>query len=205
MNLQTLALFPTAVVQGNLGRDITTKEMSVIDYHSERTVFNEGNLTSKEYYVLDKHEELKEIRQYIQNCINYYVETILSPSTNINFYITQSWLNYTGEGEWHHKHTHPNSILSGVFYFKADSFVDKINFFSGQQHKFIDFNVKKWNIYNSSSWWVETAAGDILIFPSDLCHSVDPKLGKPVRVSLAFNTFAKGTFGTEETLRALYL
>ena len=205
MNLQTLSLFPTAVMKGNIGRSLTKEELSIIDYHSDKTILNFGNVTSEEHYILNKHPELKDLKQYIEECINHYVHNIISPSNDVTFYITQSWLNYTKKGEFHHKHTHPNSIVSGVFYFHADQFFDKIKFFSAIEYKQIDFDVKNYNLYNSPSWWIETGTGDLVLFPSNLTHTVDPTLGDDTRISLAFNTFAKGSFGSEQNLSSLYL
>ena len=205
MNLQTLSLFPIPLMKGNIGRPFTKEEMDIIDYHSDKTILNFGNVTSQEHYVLDKHPELKNLKTYIEECINHYVDNIISPASDVTFYITQSWLNYTKKGEFHHKHTHPNSILSGVFYLQADPFFDRIKFFNAVEHKQIDFDIKNFNIFNSPSWWFETGTGDIILFPSDLTHTVDPTVGESTRISLAFNTFAKGAFGSEQTLRALYL
>ena len=89
--------------------------------------------------------------------------------------------------------------------FIIDNFIDKIKFFAPIEHKQIDFDIKNFNIFNSPSWWFETGTGDIILFPSDLTHTVDPTVGDETRISLAFNTFAKGAFGSEQTLRALYL
>ncbi len=49
---------------------------------------------------------------------------------NITPYITQSWLNYTETNQYHHKHQHPNSLVSGVFYINCDDKFDKIKFFN---------------------------------------------------------------------------
>jgi hypothetical protein len=43
--------------------------------------------------------------------------------------LTQSWLNYTKPGQFHHKHAHPNSFISGVLYMKAARQRDKIYFY----------------------------------------------------------------------------
>ena len=40
--------------------------------------------------------------------------------SSIHLKITQSWINFTKKGEYHHPHAHPNSLISGVFYVEAD-------------------------------------------------------------------------------------
>jgi hypothetical protein len=42
-------------------------------------------------------------------------------------YITQSWLNYTETNQYHHKHEHPNSLVSGVFYVNDMKNLIKLN------------------------------------------------------------------------------
>jgi uncharacterized protein (TIGR02466 family) len=118
--------------------------------------------------------------------------------------MTQSWLNFTKPGEFHHKHAHPNSLISGVYYFNADKENDKIYFYDDEYQR-IKIQPKDWNYHNSKSWWYPVGTGDLVIFPSELTHMVDVTTSKETRISLAFNVFAKGVFGQEEHLTALYL
>ena len=39
---------------------------------------------------------LKNLKKEINSFIKEYVDEILKPSSDLKFYITQSWLNYTG-------------------------------------------------------------------------------------------------------------
>jgi len=43
------------------------------------------------------------------------------------------------------------------------------------------------------------------MFPSPTTHQVDVKKGKNTRISLAFNTFYKGTIGSNSSLTELIL
>ena len=52
----------------------------------------------------------------------------LGASDRTSFYITQSWLNYTNEKQVHYPHSHPNSIISGVYYINANPKFDYIRF-----------------------------------------------------------------------------
>ena len=51
------------------------------------------------------------------------------------------------------------------------------------------------NIWNSSNWELPTKAGDLILFPSYLTHSVPKNESNEKRISLAFNYFLEGTLG----------
>jgi uncharacterized protein (TIGR02466 family) len=147
---------------------------------------------------------LPEIKTFIELGIKSYVDNILIPKHPLNFYITQSWLNYTSKGQFHHKHNHPNSILSGVFYFSADASRDKIILYN-EKYKQITIPTKQFNLYNSETWWFAVKTGSLVIFPSHLTHMVEQIVSDDTRVSLAFNVFANGYFGDEDSLTALHI
>lgn len=196
--MQIVNLFPTAVGVFNLDRELTEEEKAVLlnQEHSP----NMGNTTSKERFLL-RNAALKNLQTFIQESINNYFETIFAPSKEANLYITQSWVNYSSKGQWHHSHEHPNSIISGVFYVQATD-KDKI-FFERNQYEQIQFPTEKYNTYNSRTWWIEAFQNRLVIFPSSLRHSVAAVETETTRVSLSFNTFAKGMIGAEENLTLL--
>ena len=121
---------------------------------------------------------------------------------DIKPYITQSWLNYTETNQYHHKHEHPNSLVSGVFYINADEDNDKIRFFSNK-YEVIRPEINEFNLFNSTTWWFPVKTNDIVLFPSSLTHCVDIKKGTNTRISLAFNVFIKGKIGKEKLLTEL--
>jgi hypothetical protein len=123
--MEIISLFPTAVAKFSIGRALTDTESTTS--MSMQTKANEGNKTSINYDVLSMPEFIS-IKQFIDQNIKKYFDQVISPVDNITPYITQSWLNYTSTGEYHHKHCHTNSILSGVFYINADQEHDKIYF-----------------------------------------------------------------------------
>ena len=133
-----------------------------------------------------------------------YFKTVHEPKDDVSLYITQSWANYTDPGQYHHKHAHPNSFISGVFYPQADRSVDKIYFYKSGYER-IKVAPQNWNHWNSESWWFEVGAGDLILFPSNLEHMVETKVGNETRVSIAFNTFLKGHIGVDESLTGLQL
>lgn len=205
-NIKIDGLFPIPVLSANIGREWTEAENFLFNYHKDFTHNNEGNTTSNDRYVL-KAKEAKGILDYISSNIQHYVDNVICPKNPVEFYITQSWLNYTKPQQFHHTHAHPNSYLSGVLYIDADEENDKIKFHTwrGYQQIKLDPDQDKFNPFNSDTWWFSVKSGDLKIFPSYLTHNVDQKNGDNVRTSLAFNVFVKGYIGAEESLTALHL
>ncbi len=68
-----------------------------------------------------------------------------------------------------------------------------------------EVNSDKYNFYNSSSWWFPVEIGQLIMFPSSTTHQVDNKKGSNTRISLAFNTFYKGSLGVNRELTELKL
>jgi uncharacterized protein (TIGR02466 family) len=126
------------------------------------------------------------------------------PKNDIRAKITQSWINYTEKGEYHHKHRHPNSYLSGVLYINAKKPNDKIYFYKEGYRQF-KFGIKEFNPFNSESWFFEVESLDIVIFPSHLEHMVVTAENNETRVSLSFNTFLSGNIGNSADLTELIL
>jgi uncharacterized protein (TIGR02466 family) len=196
-------IFPTPIYISNINRELTNKELSFIDKTKLSVFKNEGNTTSNDNYILN-NKPFKNIKEELDLTIQDYFDKIISPANNIKPYITQSWLNYTETNQYHHKHTHSNSLVSGVFYINCDEQFDKIKFFN-DTYKAIKPEVKQWNVWNSESWWFSVKTGDIILFPSSLTHMVETKQGTNTRISLAFNTFIKGTVGNNKQLTELIL
>ena len=208
MNFKIESIFPTNFLTANLERDLTEEELKVINSIRDTNAIheNEGNIISSETYLFNECSELDSLKKFCLDGVKNFVNKCLKTPNNIEFYITQSWLNYTSKGQYHHRHAHPNSIISGVFYFKANPEVDAINFYKPlKEHSTLYLPVESWDWYNSDSWYFPVKTGDLIIFPSNLTHDVSVTSGDDVRISLAFNTFVRGFFGSIRTADALFL
>jgi uncharacterized protein (TIGR02466 family) len=197
------SIFPTPVYISKIDRELSIKELSFIDKTKLDVYKNEGNTTSNDNYILN-NKEFENLKKELDLRVQDYFDKIICPENNITPYITQSWLNYTETNQYHHKHTHPNSLVSGVFYINCDKEYDKIKFFN-DTYKTIKFEIKEWNIWNSESWWFSVKTGDVILFPSSLTHMVETKEGDNTRISLAFNVFIKGKVGNNKNLTELIL
>ena len=196
-------IFPTAVYISKLDRELTPLELKFVDKHKKDFYKNDGNITSNNNYILNE-EPFANIKKEIDKRVQNYCNKVLSITEGVTPYITQSWLNYTETNQYHHKHAHPNSLVSGVFYINCHKELDKIKFFK-ESNKTIKPGIKDWNLYNSETWWFTVKTGDIIMFPSSLTHMVETKEGTNTRISLAFNVFVKGTIGNNKNLTELIL
>ena len=97
-----------------------------------------------------ENKALKNLKEDLYKMIVDYFDKIVCTHNPIIPYITQSWLNYTETNQFHHKHSHPNSYVSGVFYINADKKVDKIKFYKDNNSLF-KLKTTKFNIFNSLS------------------------------------------------------
>jgi uncharacterized protein (TIGR02466 family) len=198
MNLH--GLFAQPVGFFDLNRSLTEEELFVLKELEQRP--NMGNRTSKDNFVL-KNSTMTPLRSWMEDCLGQYFKATVNPKHDVNLRITQSWVNYSEPGQYHHKHAHPNSFVSGVFYVQTND-TDKIYFYKDGFQQ-IKFPPQEWNSWNSESWWFEALTGRLILFPSSLTHMVPTVEGDDVRISLSFNTFPVGVVGEEMDLTGLRL
>lgn len=189
-------IFPTPVFQYENVKNITTQENNIIRNEIE-ILRNEGNSISTDKYILER-PEFADLKKVLLQKLNHYFEEVYAPqSKDLEPYITQSWLTYTTKDQWHHKHFHGNSIAAGVFYLSADKTVDKIFLEKDKDiSNFLDIPSDKPNNFNSKVWSIDVETNMLVIFPAIVNHGVQLKQGDNLRISLAFNTFVKGTLGS---------
>jgi len=172
---------------------------------SEGIEQNRSNHTSLNHRVLDSN--LPDLRKYLEENVKLFAGEVFSilPRNRISFYITQSWLSITKPGEFHHVHSHPNSVISGVYYVNTVENDGLVLHDPNFDKKYIlDFGEKNLNHFNAGMYYLPVSTGQLVLFPSWLKHSVDTNPGATTnRISLAFNVFVRGGLGKEENLTHL--
>ena len=200
------SIFPVPIYTTKIDRGFTKQELQFVDKQKNHCLKNQGNINTKDNYILNR-KEFKNLKKFLDKCCQDYLDKVICPKDNIKLYITQSWLNYTETNQFHHKHEHPNSAISGVLYFNSDIKNDKILFSHPIPYIQIapEVDDKKFNLWNSRTWWFPVETGGLFMFPSSTTHQVEAKQGSNTRISLAFNTFYKGTIGSNSSLTELIL
>jgi uncharacterized protein (TIGR02466 family) len=199
-NTRIMDLFPTPLYINNIDAPLINQQKNYL--LNLPKIQNMGNLRSESGYIFE-YPLFAELKKTINEHIKEYIN-IVYPNSNLDVYITQSWANYTEPNEYHHKHSHPNSFISGVFYVNAIKNEDMIKFYKDLPFIF-QINHNQNNNYNSQDVAILVETGDLVLFPSNFTHNVPPTTSKETRISISFNTFIRGNIGDENSSTALYL
>ena len=197
-------IFPTPIYTTKIDRGFTKQELNFVEQQKKHCTNNTGNINTKDNYILNR-KEFKNIKKFLDKHCKEYLDTVICAKNNLELYITQSWLNYTETNQYHHQHAHPNSAISGVLYFDSDIKNDKILFSHPISYQQMRPETEKWNLWNSKTWFFPVETGNLFMFPSSTIHQVETKQGNNTRISLAFNTFYKGSIGSNHALTELIL
>ena len=161
---------------------------------------NKGNNYTKNSFVLNA-PELADLKEFVQHSLNEYFINIVNPKHDVKPVITQSWVNYSNQGDYHHRHNHPNSYLSGVYYLDVDD-TDSI-VFTRPAPSSLNIQPKTHNLYNSDSVWIPAKKDHLIVFPSWLEHEVETLNKSHTRISLAFNSFVSGQLADTDSMQYL--
>ena len=198
-------IFPTPVYTSFDIKKFTKAELNLVEKHKNKVYGNVGNTTSTESYILNK-PIFKKLKNIITDHTNeYFKKTFVPKNKDLKLYITQSWLNYTLTDQFHHGHVHQNSLVSGVLYIKANKDFDSIVLEDRAEYTNLKIYTENYNIFNSKAWTIPIEAGMLIMFPSTTVHKVKTKKDSNERISLAFNTFVKGTLGHAKELTELII
>ena len=161
----------------------TIKENKLVMHHNQYiTIVNQ-----RIRLFLDK-PELANVRAFIEAKLHKFVTEIMASTDKL--VITQSWLNKNKKGESHHEHVHPNSMVSGVWYPQIHEQLPPIQFRSRHQRD-VSLQTEKYNTFNSATFMLPMKRGELILFPSNLTHSVPiNQSDEEERISLSFNYMA---------------
>ena len=127
------------------------------------------------------------------------VENLMSQN---EIYITQSWANTAKTNQFHPKHKHPNSIISGVIFVtgKGGDGLPPLRFHRTHDLIPLAFQYEELNDLNSECKWFEPIQGKLILFPSLVEHDVEKNTSDKDRTTISFNTFARGDIGNSSQL-----
>lgn len=206
---EVLELFPTPVYTTMLPVGLSSV-IPFLDKQDMNTGADEANYgrRSLDSYVLSK-PECSGLRDFILECVQDFGDNTLMYDYE-SYKMSQSWVSHKEPGQHHTMHTHPNTLISGVFYYgQSEENTPAIKF-----HKMTaSYNQgsispkSKLDKRNSKFAWLEFSVsfqpGLLILFPSYLHHSVPVNTSNSVRCSLAFNIVPTRGLGDELSLTEL--
>jgi len=149
--------------------------------------------------------EFARVKKFIFKIFNYYVDKVLEIENN--FYMSNSWGTVQKKGDSHPLHSHKNAFFSSVYYIDAidSSITFTIHKAKIQEGFYIDYKVKNFNYFNSSSWELKVESGDLIIFPGELAHYTDVNEKDYTRKIIGSSYFIKDKIGSVENYNSLEL
>lgn len=132
---------------------------------------------------------IKDLKHNIQNHLNIFK---IKMNINSNIELGNMWININEYKDSNITHSHPGSILSGVFYIKIPKNSGPIKFFNPFAEQ-INVNLKnqiitKYQPNNCSEFSIFPKENMLILFPSWLQHCVMPNMNKTKnRISISFN------------------
>ena len=193
MTKKIVPLFSVPILyQYDSGRRLTAGELDIISSLDREPV---PNNFSKNRNILEL-PGLEQLKTFCQTAINDYATEVCKVTDE--FYITNSWATKNLTAIDHHKHAHPNSIFSGVFYFQAEENASPmtVHYKSPIFKNFaLDYHYSGYSMFNSNDWSFPVQTGTLIIFPSWLDHGSLKNESDAPRQLIGFNSFVRGKFG----------
>lgn len=165
---------------------------------------------SENTYILNNETCLGLSGFILQECLDF-AQNVFGYDVN-KMQFTQSWISIKYPGQSHFIHSHPNSIISGVYYFSEhDSPIEPIIFhkpYANFNNRLeVEFDAQKAD-QSQFAWTTFTMQPEtdmLLLFPSHLQHSVGTNTTNEIRKSLAFNVIPTEFLGSSKRLTELAL
>lgn len=200
---EVFSLFPVPLYATTYQGDIS----EIVKYF-DSCEMNEAHggygVISKDSYILD-NPICKPLSDFIMSCFEDFATNIMRYDYK-ELQFAQSWLTYKTPGQSHRAHTHPNTLLAGVFYYDVQpndaaicfskevkginrSYLEPSLLFDYQEHPFSQEEI-----------YFTPQQNNFIIFPSYLTHGVPPNRTDRVRKALGVNALTKSTLGDRETI-----
>ena len=133
----------------------------------------------------------EELISWFEQCIDQ-AKTKIGLGEDIKLPITICWPNKTTKLQAHHYHKHPNSFLSGIFYLTSHS--DSPTVFTFPNAWITEFSgVNFENTIKNNYFKIYPKKSTLILFPSNVHHSVYGHKERETRYTISFNTFFSGS------------
>lgn len=203
---EVIGIFPTplyfALCQKDVAQAVEFLDTAKLKLNNAYENVQAYGSISEDTYILD-NPECKLLRDFIITHLEIYAREVLAYRFE-KIELTQSWVSVKDVNEQHTYHRHPNSLISGCFYWQEPPF-EPLSFL--RPSKITQFEIcRDAAIENDFAWdfyKVNPRKNTLLLFPSYLKHGVDKNSFSTPRKSLAFNSMIIGKVGSNPNLSEL--
>ena len=165
---------------------------------------NSYGKVSENTYLLD-HPICQDLSNWIKGAFEDFATHVMRyKHSGVQF--TQSWLSYKHPNQLHKAHQHPNSLISGVFYYDIQEDDSPICFSKqsiGINKPFLEpsyLTDYQDHPFSQDIIYFQPKPNDLIVFPSYINHGVPPNTTNRIRKCLGINALTKGVFGTPDTV-----
>lgn len=194
--LKKLEILPTLIFEFDLPREIYSEliaGVNGIDWSKAPCRGNdETHGSSTEEYedtMLQRKPEFAKSYEYIKRKVNLVSNEVNYTSLK-ELEISMMWANLNRPGQWHHRHMHPWSVLSGIIFIAGTggkTWFSRLSDYMLPNQFALHGDAN--NINHELIYKHNPKPGTMIIFPSSLDHSVENNENYENRVTISFNTF----------------
>lgn len=195
--MQYTKVFPTLIAH-DINLDFSKNLLPVANYYLEKygkSHRGESHITT--YHsnecadAMAKDTRLHKFFDYVIMQSRDYMDIMNVDSSEYKFNYPFSFFAKVGKDSSHDNHTHPDSILSGVFYLSCSENTSPIIFNDPRAYyKYINYKPifgRNDGYYLYPEYVVQPQPGMLLLFPSWLEHEVPKQTSDDDRITLVFN------------------
>lgn len=184
-------IFPMGAVgryRNDAHADIAIDDLEMFPNYASKT-----ESTSPERNILAENR-FAALRAFLEDCVADYLDNVYCYEYD-SFDIMHSWVNRAPEGGFQRMHFHGNSIVSGVYYLKADPQKSAPLMFEKPEintQPYIAIAAKQQTIFTANRIAYPSETGTCYLFPSQIKHGYETPSQGGERISLAFNVMLNG-------------
>ena len=197
------SMFPSPLFVCNYKED-TDEIIKYFDSQPLTPGDNSYGKVSENTYLLD-HPICQDLSNWIKGAFEDFATHVMRyKHSGVQF--TQSWLSYKHPNQLHKAHQHPNSLISGVFYYDIQEDDSPICFSKqsiGINKPFLEpsyLTDYQDHPFSQDIIYFQPKPNDLIVFPSYINHGVPPNTTNRIRKCLGVNALTKGTFGDNYTV-----
>jgi len=202
-NVKVFDLFPTPLYVTTYDKD-TTELVKYFNSCEMNEPHGGYGIISKDSYIID-NPICKDLSDFVMHHFKEFATNIMKYDYK-ELQFAQSWLTYKLPGQFHKAHTHPNTLLAGVFYYDIqpdDAAIcfskDVKTYHRSYLEPSLQSDYQNYP-YSQEEIYFKPQQNNFIIFPSYVMHGVPPNNTNRVRKALGVNALTKGTLGDRETI-----